>query len=120
MSAAARQPVSLDRVFHALADPSRMAMVERLSRGATSVKELAEPLAMALPSVMKHLKVLEDGGLVRSSKTGRVRTYRIEPHALTSIDKWVAQRRSAWNRGFDRLAQLLAEPDDQPSPGNKP
>lgn len=98
----------LDRVFHALADPSRLGIVERLSRGPASVGELAEPLAMALPSVMKHLRVLEQGGLVFSKKAGRVRTYRIQPRALAAIDKWVNQRRAAWNTRFDRLDQLLA------------
>lgn len=110
------QTASLDRVFHALADPSRMAMVERLSRGPRSVKELAEPLTMALPSVMKHLQVLEEGGLVSSSKSGRVRTYRLEPRALAAVDKWVAQRRSAWSRHFDRLEQLLVEDDESKDP----
>ena len=105
----------LDRVFHALADPSRLGMVERLSRGPASVTELAEPLGMALPSVMKHLRVLEQGRVVRSSKVGRVRTYRIDQRALLAIDRWVAQRRSAWNDRFDRLDQLLAEEDDGPS-----
>lgn len=102
----------LDRVFHALADPSRLGIVERLSRGPASVGELAEPLAMALPSVMKHLRVLEDGGLVLSKKTGRVRTYRIQPRALAAIDKWVSQRRAAWSTRFDRLEQLLALDED--------
>lgn len=106
------QVASLDRVFHALADPSRLAMVELLSRGPASVKELAEPFDMALPSVMKHLKVLEEGHLVSSKKTGRVRIYRIEPRALAAIDRWVSQRRAAWNERFDRLDQLLAEEDD--------
>lgn len=102
----------LDRVFHALADPSRLGIVERLSRGPASVGELAEPLAMALPSVMKHLRVLETGGLVLSKKSGRVRTYRIQPRALAAIDKWVNQRRAAWNTRFDRLDQLLALDED--------
>jgi DNA-binding transcriptional ArsR family regulator len=86
--------------------------VERLSRGPASVKELAEPLAIALPSVMKHLDVLERGGLVRSDKAGRVRTYRLEPRAFASIDRWLARRQAAWQKQFDRLEQLLAE-DDQ-------
>jgi DNA-binding transcriptional ArsR family regulator len=105
-----RQPAaSLDRVFHALADPSRLGMVERLSRGPASVKELAEPLAMALPSVLKHLRVLEQGRLVRSQKTGRVRVYQLEPRALDAVERWLAQRRANWNERFDRLEQLLAE-----------
>lgn len=109
------QSASLDRVFHALADPNRLGMVERLSRGPASVKELAEPLEMALPSVMKHLRVLEEGGLVLSNKTGRVRTYRIQPRALAAIDAWVAQRRAAWNDSFDRLDQVLADDEDEPA-----
>jgi DNA-binding transcriptional ArsR family regulator len=103
----------LDRVFHALGDPTRLAIVERLSRGPASVSELAGPTGMALPSVMKHLKVLEEGRLVRSSKTGRVRSYRIEPRAFAAIDRWVARRRATWNDRFDRLDQMLAE-DKEP------
>jgi DNA-binding transcriptional ArsR family regulator len=102
-----RAAIALDRTFHALGDVSRLGIVERLSRGPASVKELAEPMDMALPSVMKHLKVLEAGNLVRSEKEGRVRTYRIQPGALAAIDRWVNQRRSSWNRRFDRLEELL-------------
>lgn len=100
---------SLDRMFHALGDVSRLSMIEQLSRGPASVKQLAEPLGMALPSVLKHLKVLEEGSLVLSRKTGRVRTYRMRPHALGAIDRWVSQRRAAWNRRFDQLEKLLTE-----------
>jgi DNA-binding transcriptional ArsR family regulator len=106
-----QQTETLDRVFHALADPTRRAIVERLSRGPTSVSQLAEPLAMSLPSVMQHLEVLETSGLVRSQKVGRVRTCRIEARALETIDRWVAARRSAWERRFDRLGDFLAEQD---------
>jgi DNA-binding transcriptional ArsR family regulator len=88
-------------------------MVERLSRGPASVKELAEPLAMALPSVMKHLRVMERGGLVRSKKTGRVRVYQLRPPALSAIDGWIAERRAALNEQFDRLDQLLAEESNE-------
>jgi DNA-binding transcriptional ArsR family regulator len=109
------QALKLDRVFHALGDPSRLAMVELLSRGPASVTELAEPFEMALPSVLKHLRVLEEGRLVRSTKSGRVRTYRLEPHALATIDKWVAQRRATYNQRFDRLDRLLREDDDPPA-----
>jgi DNA-binding transcriptional ArsR family regulator len=100
---------SLDRLFYALSDPTRRAMVERLSRGPLSVSELAEPLAMSLPAVMQHLDVLETSGLVRSEKIGRVRTCRVESSALDPIEKWVAARRSAWERRFDRLGDFLAE-----------
>ena len=98
----------LARTFHALADPSRLHIVERLSRGPASVKQLAEPLDLALPSVMKHLKVLEQGRLVLSEKSGRTRTYRMKPRALASVERWVEQRRNAWNRSFDRLEALVA------------
>lgn len=104
----------LDHMFHALADPNRRSMVERLSRGPASVKQLADPMDMALPSAVKHLKVLEDGGLVASKKVGRIRTYTMRPQALTSIGKWVKQRETAMNQAFDRLAQAMAEfPEDE-------
>jgi DNA-binding transcriptional ArsR family regulator len=106
----------LERTFHALADASRLGMVERLSRGPASVMELAKPLDMALPSVMKHLRVLEQGRLVRSKKNGRVRVYTLAPRALAAIERWVVQRRQLWNDRFDRLDQLLAEEDDATSP----
>jgi DNA-binding transcriptional ArsR family regulator len=98
-----------NRVFHALGDPTRLVMVERLSRGPASVSELAQPLQMSLSAVVQHLAVLEAGGLVRSEKTGRVRTCRIEPKGLRTIEDWVAQRRAMWERGLDRLADYLAE-----------
>lgn len=97
-----------DRLFQALADPYRRQMVERLARGPASVKDLAEPIEIALPSALKHLKVLEDGGIVTSEKSGRVRTYRIRPNAFRSITQWVRQREAAMGRAFDRLAQAMA------------
>src|SRR6266496_6581822 len=100
---------SVDRVFHALADPSRRVIVERLSRGPASVSELAKPLPMSLPAVVQHLAVLEASGLVRSEKVGRVRTCRIEPGGLSMVEQWVAERRAGWERRLDRLADLLAE-----------
>jgi DNA-binding transcriptional ArsR family regulator len=104
---------TLDRAFQALADPARRVMVERLSRGPASVSELAKPLAMSLPAVMQHLQVLEDSGLVRSTKVGRVRTCRIEPKALRAAEQWIAARRTAWERRLDRLGGYLANhPDD--------
>lgn len=96
-------------MFHALADTSRRSMVERLSRGPASVKELAEPLSMALPSVLKHLAVLETGGIVISRKVGRVRTYGIAPDALDAVEAWVAARKAKWNGHFDQLERYLAE-----------
>jgi DNA-binding transcriptional ArsR family regulator len=104
----------LDRVFHALADPSRRAMVERLGQGPASVSELARPLAMSLPAVVQHLQVLEASGLVRSTKVGRVRTCRIEPEALGTAEQWISERRGAWERRLDRLGDYLAEHPDDP------
>ena len=106
-----RPAVPLERVFHALGDASRLGMIEQLSRGPASVKELAQPLGMALPSALKHLKVLEEGQLVASDKTGRVRTYRLRPQGLAALDRWVARRRATWNRRFDRLEKLVTDPD---------
>jgi DNA-binding transcriptional ArsR family regulator len=104
---------TLDRVFQALADPSRRSMVERLSRGPASVSELARPLAMSLPAVVQHLQVLEASGLVRSEKVGRVRTCRIEPDALRLAEGWIAARRSGWERSFDRLGDFLASQPEE-------
>jgi DNA-binding transcriptional ArsR family regulator len=110
----------LDRVFHALADPARRAMVEQLARGAASVTTLAKPLAMSLPAVMQHLQVLEASGLVRTQKEGRVRTCRIEPKALRSAEQWIAGRRASWERRLDRLGAFLDGVDNQdPTPRSK-
>jgi DNA-binding transcriptional ArsR family regulator len=107
------QAAKLDGVFQALADPTRRVMVERLSRGGpSSVSALARPLAMSLPAVMQHLRVLEASGLVRSEKVGRVRTCRIEPAALRSVERWVAGRRASWERRLDRLGDYLAEQNE--------
>ena len=101
---------SLDQVFHALADPTRRGMVERLVRGPASVSELsgAGPRAMSLPAVLQHLQVLEASGLVRSEKAGRVRTCRIEPEALRAAEAWVTGQRTAWETRLDRLGDYLA------------
>src|SRR6185437_385264 len=108
------QSATLDRVFQALADPTRRMMVERLSGGPVSVSALAEPLAMSLPAVIQHLKVLEATGLVRSEKIGRVRTCRIEPAALCGAEQWIAARQAAWERRLDRLGAYLAKDGQQP------
>jgi DNA-binding transcriptional ArsR family regulator len=107
-----RQDPALDRAFQALADPTRRAMVEHLTRGPASVSELAKPLAMSLPAVMQHLAVLEASGLVASEKVGRVRTCRIEPTAMSAAEKWIADRRAQWERRLDRLGQFLEETKD--------
>ncbi len=104
----------LDLMFHALADPTRRLIVERLSRGPASVGELAEPLDMSLSAVVQHLQVLEASGLVRSEKVGRVRTCRIEPQALRTAEQWIAERRTSWERRLDRLGDYLAEQPEKP------
>jgi DNA-binding transcriptional ArsR family regulator len=103
----------LDRVFHALADPARRSMVERLTRGPASVSELARPLPLTLPAVVQHLQVLESSGLVTTQKIGRVRTCRIDPAALRTAEQWLAERRTNWERRFDRLEQILSEENDE-------
>jgi DNA-binding transcriptional ArsR family regulator len=105
------QRVQVDRVFHALGDPTRRAMIEKLSEGPISVSRLAQPLDITLAAVVQHLQVLEKSGLVRSEKVGRVRTCRVEPKGLTVVERWVSDRRSLWETRFDRLGKLLAEPD---------
>jgi DNA-binding transcriptional ArsR family regulator len=113
------QSAPLDRVFHALSDPTRRGMVERLSRGPASVSELAEPLAMSLPAVVQHLAVLEGSGLVRTEKVGRVRTCRMDEGALSAAERWINDRRRLWERNLDRLGEYLAEQDRQ-SKNRKP
>lgn len=109
------QGASLDRVFQALADPTRRGMVERLSRGPASVSELARPVAMSLAAVVQHLRVLEASGLVRSQKTGRVRTCRIEPAAMRTAEQWISERRTGWEHRLDRLGGVLAEHPHEPT-----
>jgi len=99
----------LDLTFHALADPARRAMVERLSRGPASVSELAQPLAMSLPAVVQHLTVLQASGLVASEKVGRVRTCRMEPAAMSLAEHWINQRRTDWEARLDRLGDYLKQ-----------
>ena len=112
------QSASLDHLFQALADPTRRVMVERLSHGPASVSELAKPLAMSLPAVVQHLKILETSGLVRTEKVGRVRTCRVDAEALRTAERWISERRSLWERRLDRLGEYLAENKDEPSQGS--
>ena len=102
-------PARLDRMFFALADVHRRGMLARLTRGPASVSELAEPLGIALPSAIKHLAVLEQSGFVASRKSGRVRTYTVEPSALDALERWVAKHKAHLNAQFDRLDAYLAE-----------
>jgi DNA-binding transcriptional ArsR family regulator len=100
---------ALDRVFHALADPSRRAMLERLTHGPASVNELAAPLTMSLPAAFQHLQVLEASGLVKTQKIGRVRSCTLDTAAMSQAERWINDRRMAWERRLDRLAVYLDE-----------
>lgn len=104
---------NLDRLFQVMADPYRRSFVERLCKGPASVKELAAPADVQLPAVLKHLKVLEDGGIVVSEKTGRIRTFRMRREAFTLLADWVDQRQREMNAAFDRLAELMSEVPEQ-------
>jgi DNA-binding transcriptional ArsR family regulator len=105
---------TLDVVFQALSDPTRRAMLEQLSLGPASVSQLAAPLDMSLPAVVQHLQVLEASGLVRSQKVGRVRTCELERRALETAERWLGERRSTWERRFDRLGAFLDEEEEKP------
>jgi len=107
-----RKKPSIDLVFHALGDPSRRAIVKKLSHGPLSVSQLAEPLVITLAAVIQHLQVLEESGLVYTEKTGRVRTCRIEAAGLSAAEQWIGELRSTWERRLDRLGDLLAEQDE--------
>jgi DNA-binding transcriptional ArsR family regulator len=107
----ARRHANIGLVFHALGDPTRRAIVEKLSQGPVSVSMLAKPLAITLAAVVQHLQILEESGLVHSEKTGRVRTCRIEPGGLSVAEQWINDCRMTWERRLDRLGELLANPD---------
>ena len=104
------------RVFHALGDPTRRSIVERLSRGPASVSELARPLEVTLAAVVQHLQILEESALVTSEKVGRVRTCKLEERGLKVAEAWINERRSLWERRFDRLGELLEEEENATSP----
>lgn len=108
------QSIALDRVFQALADPTRRAVLERLGGGPAPVSELALPFKMALPSFTQHLTVLENCGLVESRKTGRVRTYQLSPQPLMAAEDWMASQRALWERRLDQLDTLLIHLKDNP------
>jgi DNA-binding transcriptional ArsR family regulator len=110
--------LNIDNSFKALAEPTRRALVERLSRGPVAVSDLARPFDMTLAAVVQHLQVLEESGLVRSEKLGRVRTYQIEPNGFAAIADWVAERRTLMERRLDRLGELLVE--TEPATSNPP
>src|ERR1700683_3444576 len=99
----------LDRVFHALADPGRRLMLERLGRGPPSVSELRRPLSMSLAAVVQRVQILEASGLVRTQKTGRTRTCSLNPVTLRSAEHWISERRTLIERRLDRLGTYLEE-----------
>ncbi len=107
-----RSRIDVDRVFHALGDPTRRALVNKISQGPVTVSQLAEPLHISLAAVVQHLQVLEESGLVRTEKLGRVRTCRIDPAGLSAAEDWIRDRRSEWERRLDRLGEFLASPTD--------
>ncbi len=100
----------IDRLFHALGDPTRRAILDRLSRAPDSVSRLATPLGVTVTAVAQHLQVLEDAGLVRTEKIGRVRTCRIDEAGFTRLERWIGDHRSVWHGRLDRLGDLLGEP----------
>jgi DNA-binding transcriptional ArsR family regulator len=104
----------LDRVFHALADPGRRRMLERLSQGPASVSELGKPLAMSLAAVLQHVQILEASGLVHSRKLGRTRTCSLDTETLQSAERWISERRTFVERRLDRLGEYLAGTADRP------
>ena len=99
----------LDRVFHALADPGRRLMLERLGQGPASVSELGRPLSMSLAAVVQHVQVLEACGVVKTEKVGRTRMCRIERAAMTAAEEWITDRRRGWEARLDRLGDVLNE-----------
>lgn len=113
-------PARLDRTFAALSDPTRRALIARLSERALSVSELAAPLPMSLPAVVQHLQVLEASGLVASEKVGRVRTCRLVVKRLDTVQDWIDERRRTWERRLDRLGDFLDEQarNDRTNPTN--
>jgi DNA-binding transcriptional ArsR family regulator len=108
-----RAKVDVNRVFQALADPTRREILVSLGRGPVSVSQLAEPLQISLAAVVQHLQLLEDSGLVHTEKVGRVRTCRLEPAGLAAAEQWLHERRALWERRLDRLGDVLADSDEE-------
>ena len=111
---------TLSATFAALADPTRRAILARLSKGETSVTELAAPFEMSLPAVTKHLKVLERAGLITRSREAQWRPYRLAPAPLKSANDWFEEYRQFWEASFDRLEDYLADVQGQPRPKRVP
>ncbi|HZO23601.1 MAG TPA: metalloregulator ArsR/SmtB family transcription factor [Steroidobacteraceae bacterium] len=111
--------INLDRIFHALADPTRRAMIERLGRAPASVSELANPMSVSLAAIVQHVQILEASGLVRTEKVGRVRTCRLDAGTLMQAERWLEARRGEWNARLDRLGEYLEETTHPPTPTPK-
>ena len=103
----------LDVIFQALADPTRRAVLGRLGQGPASITELAKPFDMALPSFLKHIRMLEGGGLIRTRKAGRVRTCTLQARSLVDAEAWLAEQRALWEARTDRLEQFVLEAQDR-------
>ena len=104
-----KRKIDIDRVFHALGDPTRRAMLDRLSRRPLSVSELAGPLGITLTAVAQHLQILEECGLAHTEKLGRVRTCRIESAGFDALEQWIRAHRTVWERKLERLGAFLEE-----------
>jgi len=104
---------ALDGAFRALADPTRRAIVERLTRGRATVSDLAEPLPMSLPAVHQHLQVLEEAGLMTWEKKGRVRWCQLDAKGLGAAESWISDRRRLWERRLDALERHLAQDEEK-------
>jgi DNA-binding transcriptional ArsR family regulator len=104
--------IDINRVFHALGDPTRRAILDRLTAGPASVSQLAEPLGITVTAVAQHLQVLEESGLAHTEKNGRVRSCRIEPAGFDELERWIRNHRTQWEKRLDRLGQFLMEEED--------
>ena len=102
----------IGRLFNALGDPTRRAILDRLTLGPASVSHLAGPLGVTVTAIGQHLQVLEETGFVRTEKLGRVRSCRLDPAGFSAVEQWAAQHRTLWTRRMDRLGELLAEDDE--------
>ncbi|GIG68305.1 transcriptional regulator [Phytomonospora endophytica] len=114
LSFMAEYSTEIDGVFVALADPTRRGVIRRLGRGPTSVGDLAREFPMTLPSFMKHVRTLETNGLIRTVKSGRVRTCVLNRDRLALIDDWLTEQRRIWEERTDRLEQFVTDPEEQP------
>jgi DNA-binding transcriptional ArsR family regulator len=112
-------PIDLDRVFQALADPTRRGMIERLGRAPATVSELAAPISISLAAVVQHVQILEASGLVRTEKIGRTRTCQIDTNTLAAAERWLEARRSQWNTHLDRLGDYLDRSTGDRSTGDR-